>query len=208
MIVQRFFNEGFQRGHEGAFRNFFLPQNRAAMACHLGAILVDDQREFGNWCAHGFALLEQQRKEVAILGRGPRPEALTASIDGDRIPMAQPMSEGPSPEQAARWRERFERHAAAGSYRAPDEFAAARYQQDPLPPPTDPRDVVAFVRDAVQRELASLRDQAYGANAMPMQAPPAAVPPLPTWPPQNIAPATPRLPMPPLGSGYMPGRRY
>lgn len=180
------------------------------MACQIGAAVIDDPREFGNWCKHGFELLEQERRfardeRQLVAMQGGR----TAQMGGDQVPLAEaPVgAQGPSYEQAARWQERFERNAAAGQYRQADDVApqfVREYARTQVP---NPNDLASIVREAIQRELASAREAQYAASVVPNQTQQA-------WPQQAPVMPTPQWtsgggPGPTPAGGYVvPGRRY
>jgi hypothetical protein len=206
--------ESFQQGEQNMREVYRHPENRYIVASLIGAAVIDDPREFGNWCRHGYELNEQfrrgERDERNLLAR--QTEALRdQGVDvggGDRIPLGTLGLRGgePSPEQLARWNERHQRYAEAGAYSAPGDpgdqrVPGARYDQSVSAP--DRGSIIATVQDLVRQELANLQGSAYGANAMPQA-------PAPSWPTPVVRPTpvwTNGGPNPGPG-GYVPGRRY
>jgi hypothetical protein len=214
-IVSFFCTQTAQRVREQTAQWFRHPQNRHEVAAAIGAMVVDDPREFGNWCRHGYELNEQfrrgERDERNLLAR--QTEAMRdQGVDvggGDRIPLGTLGLRGgePSPEQAARWQERHQRYAEAGAYSAPGEVFTGdrgRYASEPAQfAAPDRGSIIATVQDLVRQELANLQGSAYGANAMPQA-------PAPSWPTPVVRPTpvwTNGAPNPGPG-GYVPGRRY
>jgi hypothetical protein len=209
------YTQGYQDGAQRLRETFLHPENRYIVASLIGAAVIDDPREFGNWCRHGYELNEQfrrgERDERNLLAR--QTEALRdQGVDvggGDRIPLGTLGLRGgePSPEQAARWQERHQRYAEAGAYSAPgtERMEPGDYgprYPDRLPAP-DRGSIIATVQDLVRQELANLQGSAYGANAMPQA-------PAPSWPSPVVRPTpvwTNGAPNPGPG-GYVPGRRY
>lgn len=185
---------------------YLHPDNRYIVACLIGAAVIDDPREFGGWCKHGFELLRQfqlaDRDEATLYAKAQASMEQQPSMvmAGDRIPMAENTGPGPNADQAARWQERFARNAAAGRYTAPDgeamtaQFTPAQPVQQPAP-----GQISALVQDLVRQELARLQESSYGASVMP-QAQPA-------WPTPVIRP-TPQWTGAAPTPGYVPGRRY
>lgn len=183
---------------------------KQSVAAMIGACVIDDPVEFGNWCAHGYALLEQERHRLrqersmasvppgAVIATGPAP---MMTMGEDRIPMMESSGTGPTPEQAARWHARQERAMQQGQYSQPDAYDVAthphQFDSPALPPQAD---IVADLQRKVEGLLASLQHQVYAPNAMPQVqqfAPQAVVP-------QVVSP----WPVRPMAGGYMPGRRY
>jgi len=163
------------------------PENRYIVASLIGAAVIDDPREFGNWCRHGFILLEKfrlgDRDEAQMFERANARLANEAhiSMGGDRIPFAAHEGREPSPEMAARWQERFQRNMQAGVYRDPDApqmgYAAQQIPPAGIPeaalaqqrvPEYQSSDMSAVVQDLVRQELAKLQGSAYGAGGMPV----------------------------------------
>lgn len=194
---------------EGAWRlrdTYLHPDNRNIVASLIGAAVIDDPREFGNWCKHGFELLEQfrlgERDERVMFARANAAlqNQPAVTMGGDRIPLAAGDGREPSPEALARWNARVNQHLQAGHavptdqpQFVPQTYAGAAVSEAALAqsygqPVAQPGDMAAVVQDLVRRELASLQGSAYAATGMPQQAPaptpfPAApvVRPTPTW---------------------------
>ena len=163
------------------------PENRYIVASLIGAAVIDDPVEFGNWCKHGFELLKQfrlgERDERVMFERANQrlAEQPNVTMGGDRIPFAAHEGREPSPELAARWQERFQRNMQAGVYRDPD-APQTGYAAQQIPPAGIPEaalaqqrvpeyqssDMSAVVQDLVRQELAKLQGSAYGAGGMPV----------------------------------------
>ena len=181
------------------------PENRYIVASLIGAAVIDDPVEFGNWCKHGFELLKQfrlgERDERVMFERANQrlQDQPNVNFGGDRIPFAAHEGREPSPEMAARWQERFQRNVAAGVYSDPNGLTNAPGRYGYLPtaipeaalaqrpmPEYQPADMSAVVQDLVRQELAKLQGSAYGAGGMQPQPTPQPVPspivrPTPQW---------------------------
>lgn len=177
------------------------PENRYIVASLIGAAVIDDPVEFGNWCKHGFELLKQfrlgERDERVMFERANQrlQDQPNVNFGGDRIPFAAHEGREPSPELAARWQERFQRNMQAGVYRDPDApgyaqaippagIPEAALAQQRLPEYSSP-DMSALVQDLVRQELAKVQGSAYGASGMtaptPAPVPAPIVRPTPQW---------------------------
>ena len=184
------FQQGRQQGGNEVRAAWLHPENRYIVASLIGAAVIDDPVEFGNWCKHGFELLKQfrlgERDERVMFERANQrlQDQPNVNFGGDRIPFAAHEGREPSPELAARWQERFQRNLASGAYTDPDggsQFFSgqpgrhvppagvpeAALAQRPMPE-YQPADMSAVVQDLVRQELAKLQGSAYGAGGMPV----------------------------------------
>lgn len=194
----------YEQGGADVRAAWMHPDNRCIVASIIGAAVIDDPVEFGNWCKHGFELLKQfrlgERDERVMFERANQrlQDQPNVNFGGDRIPFAAHEGREPSPEMAARWQERFQRNVAAGVYSDPNGLtnAPGRYgylptaipeaalAQQRLPEYSSP-DMSALVQDLVRQELAKVQGSAYGASGMtaptPAPAPAPIVRPTPQW---------------------------
>lgn len=196
--------ESYQQGGADVRAAWMHPDNRCIVASVIGAAVIDNPQEFGNWCKHGFELLKQfrlgERDERVMFENANRRLADQPNVNfgGDRIPFAASEGREPSPEMAARWQERFQRNMASGAYTDPD-APQAGYAQQHIPPAGiseaalaqqrqpeyQSADMSALVQDLVRQELAKVQGSAYGASGMiaptPQPAPSPIVRPTPQW---------------------------